>query len=102
MVYTAEHVRELEPAYAVTIHKSQGSEFPAVIVPVMDVPAEAVLPQSSVYTGVTRAKSALHPGRATVAEVAQMVRSIAEEQTVFLSGRSDPGRNAVNRGGIAL
>ena len=34
LVYTAEHVRELEPAYAVTIHKSQGSEFPAVIIPV--------------------------------------------------------------------
>ena len=43
LVYTAEHVRELEPAYAVTIHKSQGSEFPAVIIPVMDVPPKLCL-----------------------------------------------------------
>ena len=60
LVYTAEHVRELEPAYAVTIHKSQGSEFPAVIIPVMDVPPKPVLPQSSVYRRHT-CKNALYP-----------------------------------------
>lgn len=36
--YTADQLNELEPAYAVTVHKSQGSEFPAVILPVADVP----------------------------------------------------------------
>lgn len=55
LVYTAEHVRELEPAYAVTIHKSQGSEFPAVIIPVMDVPPKLCY-RNLLYTGVTRAK----------------------------------------------
>lgn len=37
-VYSADQLAELEPAYAVTVHKSQGSEFPAVILPVADVP----------------------------------------------------------------
>lgn len=36
--YTADQLNELEPAYAVTVHKSQGSEFPAVVLPVADVP----------------------------------------------------------------
>lgn len=37
--YTADQLNELEPAYAVTVHKSQGSEFPAVVLPAADVPA---------------------------------------------------------------
>ena len=37
-IYGADQLAELEPAYAVTVHKSQGSEFPAVIMPVADVP----------------------------------------------------------------
>ena len=32
-IYGADQLAELEPAYAVTVHKSQGSEFPAVIMP---------------------------------------------------------------------
>lgn len=100
LVYTAEHVRELEPAYAVTIHKSQGSEFPAVIIPVMDVPPKLCY-RNLLYTGVTRAKTlCILAGHS--AEVAQMDAQRAEEQTVFLSGRSDPGRNAVNRGDSSL
>jgi len=74
LVYTAEHVRELEPAYAVTIHKSQGSEFPAVIIPVMDVPPKLCY-RNLLYTGVTRAKTlCILAGHS--AEVAQMVRSV--------------------------
>lgn len=74
LVYTSEHVRELEPAYAVTIHKSQGSEFPAVIIPVMDVPPKLCY-RNLLYTGVTRAKSlCVLTGHS--AEVGQMVRSV--------------------------
>lgn len=54
-VYSADQVNELEPAYAVTVHKSQGSEFPAVIVPVADVPARLCY-RNLLYTGVTRAR----------------------------------------------
>ena len=54
-VYSADQLHELEPAYAVTVHKSQGSEFPAVIVPVADVPARLCY-RNLLYTGVTRAR----------------------------------------------
>jgi exodeoxyribonuclease V alpha subunit len=45
----------LVPAYAATIHKSQGSEYPAVIIP---VPTQhcAMLQRNLLYTGVTRGK----------------------------------------------
>ena len=54
-VYSADQLSELEPAYAVTIHKSQGSEFPAIIVPVSDVPPRLRY-RNLLYTGVTRAR----------------------------------------------
>ncbi|MBO5007670.1 MAG: ATP-dependent RecD-like DNA helicase [Clostridia bacterium] len=47
---------ELELAYCVTIHKSQGSEFPVVIIPMYDAPYMLVN-RNLLYTGVTRAKS---------------------------------------------
>ena len=53
--YTVDQLNELEPAYAVTVHKSQGSEFPAVILPVADVPARLCY-RNLLYTGVTRAR----------------------------------------------
>ena len=45
----------LVPAYAATIHKSQGSEYPAVIIPVM-TQHYAMLQRNLLYTGVTRGK----------------------------------------------
>jgi exodeoxyribonuclease V alpha subunit len=45
----------LVPAYAVTIHKSQGSEYPAVVIPVM-TQHYAMLHRNLLYTGVTRGK----------------------------------------------
>ena len=53
--YGADQLNELEPAYAVTIHKSQGSEFPAVVMPLADVPARLCY-RNLLYTGVTRAR----------------------------------------------
>ena len=43
------------PAYAATIHKSQGSEYPAVVIPVM-TQHYAMLQRNLIYTGVTRGK----------------------------------------------
>ena len=43
------------PAYAATIHKSQGSEYPAVVIPVMSQ-HYAMLQRNLLYTGVTRGK----------------------------------------------
>jgi len=45
----------LVPAYAATIHKSQGSEYPAVVIPVM-TQHYAMLQRNLLYTGVTRGK----------------------------------------------
>lgn len=53
--YTRENLGELQPAYATTIHKSQGSEFPAVIIPILNGPP-MLYTRNLLYTGVTRAK----------------------------------------------
>lgn len=54
--YTFSQLDELELAYAVTIHKSQGSEYPAVILPILDGP-RLLFNRNLLYTAVTRAKS---------------------------------------------
>lgn len=53
--YSKEQLNELELAYAVTVHKSQGSEFDAVIMPVIAV-TEKLCYRNLLYTAVTRAK----------------------------------------------
>ena len=55
LIYPAENLNELEIAYAITVHKSQGSEFPAVILPVAQVPPRLCY-RNLFYTGVTRAR----------------------------------------------
>lgn len=67
LVYPAENLNELEIAYAITVHKSQGSEFPAVILPVAQVPPRLCY-RNLFYTGVTRArKLCIVAGRRDVA-----------------------------------
>ena len=56
--YFAENIGELELAYAVTVHKSQGSEFECVILPLFDIPTQ-LLYRNLLYTAVTRAKKML-------------------------------------------
>ena len=46
---------ELELAYAVTIHKSQGSEYPAVVIPLLSGP-RMLMNRNLLYTAVTRAR----------------------------------------------
>lgn len=54
--YSFKQLEELELAYAVTIHKSQGSEYPAVVLPLLGGP-RMLLTRNLLYTAVTRAKS---------------------------------------------
>lgn len=54
-IYTSEMLRRLEHAYAITIHKSQGSEYDAVIIPITAF-TNNLLYRNLLYTGVTRAK----------------------------------------------
>jgi exodeoxyribonuclease V alpha subunit len=53
--YSAEMLEELELSYAITIHKSQGSEYKAVVMPVCEGP-QMLISKNLLYTAVTRAK----------------------------------------------
>lgn len=53
--YSFKQLEELELAYAVTIHKSQGSEYPAVVIPLLPGP-RMLLNRNLLYTAVTRAR----------------------------------------------
>ncbi|MDD6440530.1 MAG: ATP-dependent RecD-like DNA helicase [bacterium] len=54
--YSYELLDELEHAYAITIHKSQGSEYPAVVIPLLSGPRQ-LFNRNLLYTAITRAKS---------------------------------------------
>ncbi len=54
--YGFKQLEELELAYAITIHKSQGSEYPAVVIPVHSGP-RMLMTRNLIYTAVTRART---------------------------------------------
>ena len=54
--YNFKQLDELELAYAITIHKSQGSEYPAVVIPIWNGP-QMLMTRNLIYTAVTRARS---------------------------------------------
>jgi exodeoxyribonuclease V alpha subunit len=56
--YTIDMLREVELAYAITVHKSQGSEFDAVVLPLLGG-YEKLYCRNLLYTAVTRAKKLL-------------------------------------------
>ena len=53
--YDFDELDELQHAYAITVHRSQGSEYPAVVVP-LTMSAYTLLQRNLLYTAVTRAK----------------------------------------------
>ena len=53
--YAFKQLDELELAYAITIHKSQGSEYPAVVIPLLGGP-RMLMNRNLLYTAVTRAR----------------------------------------------
>ena len=73
VMYDFTEADELELAYCISIHKSQGSEFPVVIIPVMGGPP-ILMNRSLLYTAVTRArKMVMLVGRETVID--QMIQN---------------------------
>ena len=58
ILYTTEDAQELELAYAMTVHKSQGNEFQAVVIPMFPGPVQLSY-RNLLYTAITRAKSLL-------------------------------------------
>jgi exodeoxyribonuclease V alpha subunit len=55
VTYPQGNMDELELAYAITIHKSQGSEYPAVVLPILSGP-RPLMNRNILYTAVTRGK----------------------------------------------
>lgn len=58
VIYCNEELSQIELAYAVTVHKSQGSEYDCVIIPLNDVPSKLKY-RNLLYTAITRAKKLL-------------------------------------------
>jgi exodeoxyribonuclease V alpha subunit len=67
----------LLPAYACTIHKSQGSEYPAVVIPLL-TQHDAMLQRNLVYTGITRGK--------------QLVVLVGQKKALAMAGKNHLGR----------
>ncbi len=67
--YDGDMLEELDLAYAITVHKSQGSEFPAVIIPVLNF-SPVLMTRNLLYTAVTRGRRLVvivgNPGRVRV------------------------------------
>ena len=61
VVYTEKELDEIELAYAVTIHKSQGSEYPVVIIPMLRYENALLYNRNLLYTAITRAKKCVVP-----------------------------------------
>jgi superfamily I DNA/RNA helicase len=74
------------PAYAATIHKSKGSEYPAVIIPVL-TQHYAMLQRNLLYTGVTRGK--------------RLVVLVGQKKAIAIAVRNVSGRGVVETGRMA-
>ena len=68
---------ELELSYAITIHKAQGSEYPAVIMPLLSGP-RMLFNRNLLYTGVTRARSCV-----TILGSSETVRGMIENESEY-------------------
>ena len=79
MSYPFGELDTLVPAYATTIHKSQGSEYPAVIIPVV-TQHYPMLARNLLYTGVTRGK--------------RLVVLVGQRKAVAIAVRGTQGRRA--------
>ena len=83
VLYRQADIMELDLAYAVTIHKSQGSEFEAVIIPVMTQHFKMLF-KNLIYTGITRAKKlAVFVGTRRALAMAVKNEDISKRQTAL-------------------
>ena len=98
--YGPESLPELELAYAVTIHKSQGSEYPAVLLPLLGGPS-MLMTRNLLYTAVTRAKKCVvilgkeDVLKSMVGNLSEQVRytSLCERILEIQSARGTEGEN---------
>lgn len=89
VVYDYSILDELEPAFAVTVHKSQGSEFPVVVMPIFPGP-EVLMTRNLLYTAVTRAKEMV----VLVGDEDVLLRMVGNKrETLRYSGLADKLKN---------
>ena len=104
--YSFKQLEELELAYAVTIHKSQGSEYPAVILPILSGP-RMLMNRNLLYTAVTRARKCVTVvGSETT--FAEMIRNEKQQQRYSSLDRrireldeSEQKENAIGEKGLS-
>jgi exodeoxyribonuclease V alpha subunit len=83
VLYEREYLNEIELAYAITIHKSQGSEFGVVIMPLVSQHFQMLF-RNLIYTGLTRAKKlAVFVGTRTALQLAVSKQNTAIRQTAL-------------------
>ncbi len=83
VAYEKEHLQELDLAYAITIHKSQGSEFEVVIIPIMNQHFNMLF-RNLIYTGLTRArKLAIFVGSRSALKTSVNKQNTALRQTAL-------------------
>lgn len=75
--YSFSQLDEIELAYAITIHKSQGSEYPAVLLPLLSGP-RMLMNRNLLYTAVTRARKCV-----TILGSEEMVNSMIENENQY-------------------
>ena len=81
--YKKEDIMELDLAYAITIHKSQGSEFKTVIIPILTQHFK-MLYRNLIYTGLTRAKNlAVFVGTRRALSMAIRQQDVSQRQTAL-------------------
>ena len=79
--YSFSDLDDLEPAFAVTVHKSQGSEYDSVVIPLGDMPP-VLATRNLIYTAVTRAhKRVIIVGRYDVLEKMIKNKTVSERYT---------------------
>jgi exodeoxyribonuclease V alpha subunit len=91
VVYDFGELDELMPAYAMSIHKSQGSEFPAVVIPV-HTQHYMMLQRNLLYTGITRGKRLVVLVGMTKAVAIAVKRADAVKRYTALRSRLQDGR----------
>jgi len=95
--YNFSEATQLNPAYAVTVHKSQGSEFPAVVMPML-TQHYMMLQRNLLYTGMTRAKKLMILIGSHKAVSMAVRNSVREPRHTLLPGRlKEAFRNLAGR-----
>ena len=95
--YSSDELDQLQLAYAITIHKSQGSEYPAVVVPILTQHFR-MLQRNLLYTAITRGKQlVILVGSKRAIDIALRNAQVAERWT-GLTRRLRAGRSAVSPG----